>query len=105
MRFDAGIDQLQRRRLAFVGLLVAIFAALIAQRLYWYQITDHTTFAALATENHEQRRPIAAKRGAVLDANGNPLALSVMYDAVFVYRPQVTNTERVVNLLADTLGL
>src|SRR5205823_6282764 len=105
MRFDTGIDQLQRRRLAFVGLLVTIFAALIVQRLYWYQITDHATFAALASENHEQRRPIAAKRGAVLDTNANPLALSVMYDGVFVYRPEITNTERVVNLLADALGL
>ena len=105
MRANPGIEQVQRTRLIFVGFALTIFAALIAQRLYWYQIADHPRFAALASEEHEQRRPIIPRRGTLLDTNGHPLALSVMYDAVFVHKTDMTNIDRTASFLAEALGM
>ena len=103
---EYAVDQLQRRRLLMVGTLATVFAVLIVQRLHWYQITDHETFAALANDSHEQRRAIPAKRGTLLDTRGNPLVVSVMYDSVYVYRPEVgTQEQRVIAVLASALGL
>lgn len=105
MRANPGIEQVQRVRLIFVGLALTIFAGLIVQRLYWYQIADHQRFAALANDEHRQRRPLVPRRGALLDTNGHPLALSVMYDAVNVHRAEMTNVDRTATFLADTLGI
>src|SRR5205807_1644347 len=37
--------------------------------------------------------------------NGHPLALSIMYDAVYVHRTEMNNTERTTSFLADALGM
>ncbi|HEV8613286.1 MAG TPA: hypothetical protein VGQ73_07235, partial [Gemmatimonadales bacterium] len=96
---------MQRGRLLFVALALTVFAGVITQRLYWYQIVDHERFAALANDEHQQRRPLAPKRGALLDARGNPLTLSVMFDAVYVYKPEIVSLDRAATFLATTLDL
>lgn len=105
MRGAPAIEQIQRGRLLFVGLALTVFAGVIAQRLYWYQIVDHPRFAAMANDEHQQRRPLTPKRGALLDTKGNPLTLSVMFDAVYVYKPEIANPERTGAFLATTLDL
>src|SRR2546421_312209 len=105
MQSNPGIEQAQRTRLVFVGLALTILAGLIFQRLYWYQIVEHSRFAALANEEHQQRRPIVPRRGSLLDAGGHPLALNVMYDAVFVHKTEMTSVDRTASFLADALGI
>src|SRR6266540_5304662 len=105
MQASPGIEQVQRTRLVFVGLALTIFAGLIVQKLFWYQVADHQRFAALANEEHQQRRPIIPRRGALLDTNGHPLALSVMYDAVYVHKTEMTSVERTASFLSDVLGM
>lgn len=105
MRAPLEIERVQRGRLLLVGLIITAVCVAIVQRLYWYQVVDHPRFAAMATEEHQDRRPIAAKRGALLDANGYPLAVNVMYDAVYVYRPEVRSPQAAATLLAEALGM
>ncbi len=105
MRTYPGVDQAQRWRLLVIALALTTFAGLILQRLVWYQITDRAHFAALADAEHQQRRPLAASRGALLDAQGRPIALNVMYNAVYVYRPEMTNVERVATTLSTAVGM
>lgn len=105
MRANPAAEQFQRWRLFFVGLAVTVFSGLILQHLYWYQITDHQRFVVMASQEHQQRRPLAAKRGALLDAKGHPIALSIMYDAVYVYRPEISHLDRAASLLTDVLGM
>src|SRR6266542_3624089 len=105
MQASPGIEQVQRTRLVFVGLALTIFAGLIVQKLFWYQVADHQRFAALANEEHQQRRPIVPRRGGLLDTNGHPLALSVMYDAVYVHKTEMTGVDRTATFLADVLGV
>lgn len=105
MRADPGLDQAQRWRLLLVGLAVTACCALILQRLSWYQIVEHPRFAVMASESHQQRRPLAPKRGALLDGRGYPIALTVMYDAVYVYRPEIAHLDKAAALLSEALGM
>ena len=104
MTFAGSIDQGQRWRLLIVAVSLTMFGGLILRQLYWYQVTDHAQFAVLASEEHEQRRPLAAKRGALLDAKGHPIALSIMYDALFAYWPEIEKPDRTATILAEALG-
>jgi len=98
-------DPLPRLRLALVGLAVVSLAVLIVQRLYWYQIADHDTFVAMASDEHQQKKSLPARRGALLDSSGHPIAVNVMYDALYAYRPEVGNVDRAATVLSDALGL
>ncbi|HZT08978.1 MAG TPA: penicillin-binding transpeptidase domain-containing protein [Chloroflexota bacterium] len=104
MRTYPSVEQTQRWRLLLIGLAVTTFAGLILQRLFWYQVTDRERFVALANEEHQERRPLAPARGALLDTNGHPIALNVMYDAVYVYRPALTSLDRAVTVLTAATG-
>jgi cell division protein FtsI/penicillin-binding protein 2 len=99
------LEQAQRWRLLLVGLAVTASSVLILQRLSWYQITDHPRFAVLASEEHQARRTLTPKRGALLDTRGYPIALSVMYDAVYVYRPEIPSLDKAATLLSEALGM
>ncbi len=105
MRASPGLEQGQQWRLLILGLGVSIFAALILQKLFWYQVADREHITALAKEEHQERRTLPAKRGALLDARGNPLATTVLYDAVYVFQPQVTEADRTAVTLASALNL
>lgn len=104
MRPGGGIEQNQRWRLLIVAVGLTMFSGLILRQLYWYQVADHAQFAVLASEEHQHRRPLAAKRGSLLDAKGHPIALSVMYDALFAYLPEVEKPERTATIIAEALG-
>jgi cell division protein FtsI/penicillin-binding protein 2 len=100
-----GLDQASRWRLLCIGAVLTIFGALVAQRLYWYQVTDHETFTALASEEHAERLALPPVRGEIIDSTGHPLAMSVRYSAIDVYRPEVFDMEKTSRVLADSLGL
>ncbi|MBM2809469.1 MAG: penicillin-binding protein 2 [Chloroflexi bacterium] len=101
----ADADQAQRWRLMVVGLSVTAFAGLVAQNLHWYQVTDHENLVSMATAEHQQRLPLPAKRGGIYDTNGNPLAVNVMYDDVWVYRPEVRDPQKTATKLAEVLDI
>jgi len=57
------------------ALLVLIFTA-FAWRLIYLQVLQHDYFSKLAAEKHESRKVIPAKRGRILDRNGEELAVN-----------------------------
>ncbi len=105
MRASPGLEQGQQWRLLIIGAAFSIFAALILQKLFWYQVIDREHITALAEEEHQERRTLPAKRGTLLDAKGHPLATTVIYDAVYVYQPQITEPVRTAATLASALNL
>ncbi|MBI4214190.1 MAG: hypothetical protein HY534_07780 [Chloroflexi bacterium] len=94
-------------RLVVLGLAMAAGASLIAQHLFWYQVADQTQLTEMATETRQQRRPIIPERGALLDTNGRPMAVTVTYHSVYVLGSQIRETEKpvVASRLATILGL
>jgi stage V sporulation protein D (sporulation-specific penicillin-binding protein) len=105
MRTSPGLEQGQQWRLLLVGMGISIFAVLILQKLFWYQVADREHITSLAHAEHLERRTVPAKRGALLDARGNPLATSVLYDAVYVVPSQVTEPEHTASTLAAILSI
>ncbi|MBI4496456.1 MAG: penicillin-binding protein 2 [Chloroflexi bacterium] len=65
------------RRLAFVALLLASSALALVIRVGYLQIVQHETYREQARAEHWSRQPLLPQRGAILDRNGAPLALSV----------------------------
>jgi len=70
-----------KRLLLLVGMLVGAFG-LLAYRLVDLQVLRHTELRARALQNTVQRIQIPARRGAILDAQGNLLASSAMVKTV-----------------------
>jgi len=58
------------------ALLVLVFTG-FAWRLIHLQVLQHDYFVAIAAEKHERREPIPARRGRILDRNGEELAVNI----------------------------
>jgi cell division protein FtsI/penicillin-binding protein 2 len=74
----------QQLRLACVCALFAGSALVLVWRLYTFQVVDADYYQRLADEERHAEIPIVPARGSLLDTNGNPLAVSVHYDSVYV---------------------
>jgi cell division protein FtsI/penicillin-binding protein 2 len=70
-----------------MALMCALFvgcAAVLVWRLYTFQVVDAAHYQQLADDERHAEIPIIPSRGTLFDTNGNPLAVSVRYDSVYV---------------------
>ena len=68
-------------------------------------LADSGYYAKLAEDLHERERPIKAARGRILDRNGEVLADNHTVCTNSVIHSQITDPERVVEVLTKELGL
>src|SRR4030081_581933 len=69
-----------------MGLICAVFlgcALVLGWRLFTFQVVDTVRYQQLANDERHAEIPIKPIRGALLDTNGSPLAVSVRYDSVY----------------------
>ena len=83
----------------------ATCAAVVLARLVNYQVLEFDRFHTLAENAQMLERQINPKRGALLDTNGRPLAISVMYDNLYVYGPYVRDPAKTAAALAPLLEM
>jgi cell division protein FtsI/penicillin-binding protein 2 len=86
-----------------MALICALFvgcAIVLVWRLYTFQVLDTTRYQQLADDERHAQIPIIPSRGALLDANGHPLAVSVRYDSVYVLGTLVGGRDRADQLAA-----
>jgi cell division protein FtsI/penicillin-binding protein 2 len=95
----------QRGRLHALSALFLGVGLLLVWRLFQLQIIEHEWFVEQAREERYQTKTLPAKRGSILDANGAPLAVSVLYERVEVVGSQVRDPNAAANKLAALLGL
>ncbi|MBI4494018.1 MAG: penicillin-binding protein 2 [Chloroflexi bacterium] len=95
---------LQARLLMLAALLMGC-ALVLLTRLYVFQVLEHERYSALAREEHRERIPIVPKRGAILDGQGNPLVVSVMFEGVYAVGSQIRDREQTARALAPVLEL
>ncbi len=91
-------------RLALVCALFAGFALVLVWRLYTFQIRDVARYQGMATEERRAEIPIIPRRGALLDTNGNPLAVSVMYESVYALGSLIADPDKTAAALSPILG-
>ncbi len=69
-------------RVAMIGGLALLIFAIIFFRLWFLQVLSGTRYVAEATSTHTRYVPVAAPRGEIVDAAGNPLVQSVRVPSI-----------------------
>ena len=95
-------------RLALICALFGGCAVVLVWRLFTFQVLDTEHYQRLAQNERHAEIPILPVRGALLDTNGSPLALTVRYDSVYVLGSLVGGASRadaVANALSPILGV
>ena len=82
-----------------------LMLALLGVRLGKLMLADSGYYAKLAEDLHERERPIKAARGRILDRNSEVLADNHTVCTISVIHSQITDPERVVEVLTKELGL
>lgn len=100
-----GEARVQQWRLITLCVLFAACAAYLLHRTYNYQVVEYERYRGLASEEHTFQKEIIPKRGDILDRNGNPLAISVMYQSLFAYPPNVKDPGTASNVLSKLIGV
>ncbi len=95
----------QKKKTFVLGVLVMIVLVLLIGRVSYLMIYRAEHYTALAEELHERERDIKAKRGRILDASGQVLADNRTVCTISVINSQITEPQRVISTLTQTLGL
>jgi cell division protein FtsI/penicillin-binding protein 2 len=86
-----------------MGLICALFLGctlVLMWRLFTFQVLDTVHYQQLANEERHAEIPIRPIRGALLDTNGSPLAVTVRYDSVYVLGTLVGGADKADKLAA-----
>ncbi|HHU74409.1 MAG TPA: peptidoglycan glycosyltransferase, partial [Clostridiales bacterium] len=94
-----------RRNLLIVVSVIIITAIGLTFRLGYLMIFKSADYAARAKALHERERPIKAERGRIYDINGVEIATNKPVCTISVIHSQITDPERVIQVLSDELGL
>ncbi len=90
-------------RLALVCALFGGLAIVLLWRLFTFQVLDAARYQSLASAERRAQIPIIPRRGALLDTNGNALAVSVLYDSVYALGSLVDNPDQAAAALSPIL--
>lgn len=77
----------------------------MATRLFVLQIVEHPAYAQYAVSQRDTEVILPARRGAILDRNGEPLAISIDLQTIFTDPAHVENPHRAAEKLAPILGI
>jgi cell division protein FtsI (penicillin-binding protein 3) len=92
-------------RLRLTGGFLLLLFLTVAVRAFQLQVIDGKELARLGEKQHLQEWIVRPKRGSILDRDGNPLAISLEAQSVYVRPRRVESTSRAVPLLADVLNM
>ncbi|MDQ3916824.1 MAG: penicillin-binding protein 2 [Actinomycetota bacterium] len=93
----------RRLGLTFVALTLLFLA--LGARLFVLQIVDAPAYAQLASQQREDTIEFPARRGAIFDRNGEPLAISVDLQTIFTDPHLVEDPRGEAEQLAPILGM
>jgi len=91
------------RSFILVVFIIFIFAAVVV-RFVQVQILDHSYYSRIAEKQYERREILPAERGAILDRNGNTLAINQFEYQFGIYKPEVRNKKALANVFAIATG-
>lgn len=94
-----------RKNIFIVVLCFFIVAIALTFRLSYLMIFKSEDYAKRAEDLHERERPIKAARGIIYDRNGVVIASNKPVSTISVIYSQITEPEKVIDLLSTKLGL
>ncbi|MGB6901903.1 MAG: penicillin-binding transpeptidase domain-containing protein [Acidobacteriaceae bacterium] len=90
----------QTRILAVLGIFLG-WTVLIAGRLLWLQVIQHTEWAERAERQQERTFTVAPRRGILYDRNLHELAMTVVADSIYAVPSEIgANKEKTAEALA-----
>jgi cell division protein FtsI (penicillin-binding protein 3) len=92
-----------RSRVLAAAVLFSLWTAGIEARLVYLQVIDHADMTARADRQHMRTITAPAKRGEIVDRNGNVLAYSVDADSIFADPSEIEHPDRVAQLVCGAL--
>src|SRR3954454_18235006 len=92
-------------RLLVLGAALLIWALVIAGRIFGLQVLHHDVYRTLAESQQDRLEKIEARRGSILDHDGNYLALSSASKFVVVSPRRIPDRGIAAALLARVLGM
>lgn len=95
----------ERMRIAIACGAGALVFTIFSARLVDLHVAKHAEYSRIAAEKNMVRQPIPAKRGLILDRNGDKLAVNLPVHTVFADASHIKDSEAVSELVASYLGL
>lgn len=94
-----------KRSLLFVVAIVFLMIAALFGRLIYLMIFQSEHYGELARQIQERERSIKAERGSIYDRNGVEIAGNKPVSTISVIHSQITDPERVIEVLSKELAL
>ena len=94
-----------RQKIVTVFFACLFIFLLLLGRLTWLMVADSVYYTEKARELHERERSIKAARGRILDAGGKVIADNKTVCTISVIHSQITDPEKVVEVLSRELEL
>jgi cell division protein FtsI (penicillin-binding protein 3) len=93
------------RRLTWLALAVLLWGGAIFYKLVSLQVLHHQEYVLQARKHQEEVRTIPAPRGTIFDRNGQPLAMSIPTEFVYVNPLKVPDIGVAADILSQFLHL
>jgi cell division protein FtsI (penicillin-binding protein 3) len=98
-------DRMVRLRLMLVALSACFWALVIVVRLVQLQVLGRAFFERQAARQQERTINVDPRRGAIVDRNGHPLAVSVDTDSIYAVPQDIDDPARTAAALGRALSL
>lgn len=95
----------QRRKMLVVLLMMTLLLAVLLARMWYIMVNRSQHYKERADALHERERVIKAERGIIYDRNGVALATNQSVCTISVIHNQITEPEKVIEVLSETLEL
>ena len=94
-----------RKKIVIVTMICILLMIALLGRIGYLMIHQSQYYEELANQLHERERSIKAARGKIIDANGVVLATNKTVCTISVIHSQITEPEKVVDMLTKELGI
>jgi len=98
-------ERLVRLRLMLVGLTITLWAMVSTGRLVQLQVLGRAFFEKQAARQSERTINLAPRRGAIVDRDGRPLAVSVDAESLYAVPQDITDPAATATALGRVLDL
>ncbi len=93
-----------RLRIVIIGSFFGLLFLSVAGRAFYLQILKHEEMIKRADKQHQRIVPLTPARGAIMDRNGTPLAVSVEMDSCYAEPRHIQDIHGTATVLAPFLG-
>ncbi len=103
MRNDT--EKFTKKRIRFLGWGFFLIFMIIGGKAFYYQVVISQWLSEKALRQYEREFVYSGKRGAILDASGRHLAVSIDAESVGVHPKQIKNAAMTAKILSDALNI